>query len=42
MAGDDYIIAKQSINKKNDDDYSICENGEKVLINGGSVKGKNK
>lgn len=42
MAGDDYIIAKQSINKKNDDDYSICENGEKVLINGGAVKGKNK
>ena len=39
MSGDDYITARESLNINNGDDWSICENGEKILINGGSVKG---
>jgi len=38
MAGHDFIFANQTRSKKND--WTICENGEKVYVKGGGVKGK--
>jgi len=37
MAGHDYVTAQKENSK---DDWGVCENGTRILLNGGSVKGK--
>ena len=40
MAGHDYVMAKEIIDPTGVYDWGICANGSRILINGGSVKGK--
>ena len=38
MAGHDYHTVEE-VKKINGDDYGLCSDGNRVLINGGAVKG---